>query len=73
MNTIIQEEEQDDLNRQSFYYLAVAEGYKDGKNHKKRKFYEIDRIRRKFKRYMEAEVLGYLTGYKLGSNKKEHS
>jgi len=42
-------------------------GYKDGKAHSKRKFYEEDKGR-SFKKYSEEFVAGYLVGYKDGRN-----
>ena len=42
-------------------------GYKDGKAHQKRKFYEEDRGR-SFKKYSKEWVDGYLKGYREGRN-----
>ena len=42
-----------------------AAGFKDGKAHSKRKFYEVDKGR-SFKKYSKEFVNGYLVGYKDG-------
>jgi hypothetical protein len=44
-----------------------SQGYKDGKSHQKRTFYECDR-NRKFKKYSNEFIQGYLTGYRDGRN-----
>ena len=44
-----------------------SSGYKDGKAHQKRKFYEEDKGR-SFKKYSLEFVSGYLVGYKDGRN-----
>jgi len=44
-----------------------ATGFKDGKAHAKRKFYEVDKGR-SFKKYSKEFVNGYLVGYRDGRN-----
>jgi hypothetical protein len=51
----------------SVWTKGMAAGYKDGKAHAKRKFYEVDKGR-SFKKYPKEFVNGYLAGYRDGRN-----